>query len=84
MLIHNDEVLDWLNKTGRFSEEKEEEPKKDLHKCPKSDKCIMDCYHKEPHEYEEKYCNDLKGQCQTKCVHELIWDCTFFEEDFKV
>lgn len=84
MLIHNDEVLDWLNKTGRFVVEEEVEPKKELHKCPKSDKCVMDCYHKNPHAYEEKFCDDLEGKCGTKCVHELISDCTFFEEDFLI
>lgn len=53
-------------------------------KCPKSDKCVMDCYHKKPHAYEEKFCNDINGQCGVKCVHELISDCTFFEEDFEI
>ena len=59
-------------------------PPPDEFKCPKSDKCVMDCYHKELHAYDERYCNDVKGECNTKCVHELISDCTFFEEDFRV
>jgi hypothetical protein len=85
-LIHNDEVFDWINKTGRFSLEEKVEPKlePELFKCPKSDKCVMDCYHKDPHEYEEKYCNGMDGHCHTKCVHELISDCTFFKEDFEI
>jgi len=53
-------------------------------KCPKSDRCIMDCYHKEPHAYEEKFCNDIEGQCGVKCVNEIISDVTFFEEDFEI
>lgn len=56
----------------------------ELVKCPKADKCVMDCYHKKPHVYEEKYCNDADGPCGIKCVHELISDVTFFEEDFEI
>jgi len=56
----------------------------ELVKCPKADKCVMDCYHKKPHVYEEKYCNDADGPCGIKCVHELISYVTFFEEDFEI
>lgn len=56
----------------------------ELFKCPKSDRCVMDCFHKKSHKYEEKYCNDLDGQCGVRCVNELISDCTFFEEDFDI
>ena len=59
-------------------------PVKDMFLCPKSDRCVMECYHKTPHEYEEKFCNDIEGKCGVKCVHELISDCTFFEEDFEL
>jgi hypothetical protein len=56
----------------------------DLVKCPRADKCVMDCFHKTPHVYEEKHCNDEGGKCGIKCVHELISDCTFFEDDFEI
>ena len=68
----------------RDTEWVEEEPKSESFLCPKVDKCIMDCYHKKPHAYEERFCNDIKGECGTQCVHELISDCIFFEEDFSV
>ena len=84
--ITREDVLRWLKHgsiTPRKAEWVKEEPKEvELHKCPKSDKCIMDCYHKKPHEYIEKYCNDIDGECQIKCVTEFLSDCTFFEEDF--
>ena len=83
MLIHHDDILDWIEGKGKFDKKKIEEKKQELFKCPKSDKCIMDCYHKKPHIYEEKYCNN-DNVCNIKCVHELISDCTFFEEDFLV
>lgn len=51
-------------------------------KCPKSNRCVLDCYHKNNHSYEEKYCNDLTGLCNIQCVNTLISDCTFFDEDF--
>jgi hypothetical protein len=84
MLIHHDEILDWLNKTGKFSHYEDDKPEPKLYRCPKFDKCIMECYHKKPHEYDARYCNDLDGECGVKCVHELISDCTFFDEDFEV
>ncbi len=85
------EVLEWLkhgNVAPRTAEyvpdhEKLNARPKD-HLCPKADKCVMDCYHKKPHIYEEKFCNDLEGQCKTKCVHVLWSDVTFFEEDFEI
>lgn len=53
-----------------------------LYRCPKSDKCVMDCYHKTPHEHDEKYCNG-SYECP-KCVIELLSDILFFEEDFEL
>lgn len=71
-------IYEWL-----YSEKTKPDPipEPELFKCPKSDKCIMDCYHKQPHAYEEKYCN---GKDCPKCVHVLVSDVTFFEEDFNV
>ena len=81
-LIKNDVAgLDWsIGSDYIKSLETEPEPK---FKCPRSVTCVMDCYHKYPHKYEEKYCNGLDGHCNTKCVHELISDVTFFKEDFE-
>lgn len=56
----------------------------DIVKCPKAGKCIMDCYHRNEHVYEEKHCNDIHGQCNVQCVHVLIHDCIFFDEDFLI
>ncbi len=56
------------------------------HQCPKSDRCVMECHHKIPHLYVEKYCKageDNELTCPT-CVPELIADIIIFEEDFKV
>jgi hypothetical protein len=81
------DVLKWLKHGSvkpRKAEWVDEEPEPENFKCPKSDKCVMDCYHKKPHAYEEKFCNDVNGDCGTKCVHELISDCTFFDEDFLI
>ena len=57
-----------------------------LYKCPKSDKCVMDCPHKKPHEHDSKYCdgnNDDPNECP-KCVPEMMYDVTFFKEDFEL
>jgi len=59
------------------------EPEPELFLCPKADKCIMDCYHKNPHKHEIKYCNG-QGGCDMKCVPEIQADVIFFEEDFKL
>lgn len=82
-----EDVLKWLKHSSvkpRDAEWVEREPEPENFLCPKSDKCVMDCYHKKPHEYIERFCNDIEGDCQTKCVHELISDVTFFEEDFLI
>lgn len=57
-------------------------PEPEMHVCPKADKCLSLCYHKEPHEYDPKYCNG--GECSTKCVSVLISDVILFEEDFQL
>lgn len=73
------------NKT--FEEEMEE--KKTLHKCPKSDRCVMDCPHKIPHSFD-KFCdpesdvNKIQRDKCPKCVKEIAADITFFEEDFEI
>lgn len=82
-LIHNDQIIEWIY-SGRSKEEPEPIPVPELFKCPKSDKCVMDCYHKYPHKYEEKYCNGMDVHCHTKCVHVLWSDITFFKEDFEI
>lgn len=82
-----EDVIKWLKHGSvkpRKAEWVKEEPEPELFKCPKSDKCVMDCYHKKLHAYEEKYCNDTDGDCGTKCVHELWSDITFFKEDFEI
>jgi len=58
-----------------------------LYLCPKSDKCVMDCHHKIPHEFE-KFCDQNHkvnegSQCPS-CVEELAADITFFPEDFEI
>jgi len=79
MLIHNDEIISYL--------EKMEEDLKGLWQCPKTDKCVMDCHHKIPHEYE-KWCNQRdpvnKGSKCPSCVKEIAADITFFPEDFEI
>lgn len=57
-------------------------PEPEMHVCPKANKCLSLCYHKEPHEYNPKYCNG--GECSTKCVSVLISDVILFEEDFQL
>jgi hypothetical protein len=54
---------------------------KELYQCPKSNKCIMECHHKLPHE-PDKYCN-IDNECPT-CVREIASDITFFPEDFEI
>lgn len=82
--MHDDPDWDEIVYNHLFNKEIEVVRNPELVKCPKADKCVMDCYHKKPHVYEEKYCNDEGGECGIKCVHELISDVTFFEEDFKI
>ncbi len=87
-----EQILGWLDSSKTADEYMESvKPKSDNYKCPKSDKCIMDCYHKKPHAYDERFCNDTEqsgnvgvGNCNVICVHELISDVTFFKEDFEV
>lgn len=61
--------------------------KKDLWQCPKTDKCVMDCHHRIPHEHD-KFCNQRdpvnKGSECPSCVKELAADITFFPEDFNI
>ena len=76
MLIHNDQIIEYIDKM---------EVK--LYLCPKSDKCVMDCHHKIPHEFE-KFCDqnhrvNKESQCPS-CVEELAADITFFPEDFEI
>lgn len=73
-----------MNHLHGFPKEIEVKRNPDLVKCPRADKCISHCYHRKPHVYEEKYCNNELGECGIKCVHELISDCTFFEDDFEI
>ena len=73
-----------MNHLYGFPDVIEVERNPDLVKCPRADKCVMDCYHRKAHVYEEKYCNDVEGPCGIKCVHELVSDVTFFEDDFEI
>ncbi len=82
--VTRDDVLKWMKHGSVKPKGRTEIPAPEYHKCPKSDTCVMDCYHKKPHTYDESFCNDKNGQCNTKCVHELWSDITFFEDDFKV
>lgn len=66
------------------------EEKKTLYRCPKFQKCVMDCHHRVPHEHD-RWCNSThiddilsnSPECPN-CVPELASDCTFFEEDFEI
>ena len=69
---------------------KKKEEKPILYRCPKFQKCIMDCHHRVPHK-PDKWCNathiDEVLQNNPECPHcvpELASDCTFFEEDFEI
>lgn len=53
-----------------------------LYKCPKADKCVMVCQHKNPHEHMNGYCDGIY-ECP-KCVPEIISDVIFFREDFEL
>ena len=95
-----EEVLNWIDGGGLKVNCVKESPKKktsfrkkELHLCPKSDKCIMECPHKVPHTFDG-YCDpesnvnvkahgDNPCECP-KCVRELAADITFFEEDFEL
>ena len=61
--------------------------KKSLWQCPKTDKCVMDCHHRVPHEHD-KFCNQRdpvnEGSECPSCVKELAADITFFPEDFNI
>lgn len=62
----------------------EEEPS--LVKCPRSDKCISVCGHREPHE-KDRHCEGGNGDDPMRCpacVDELKADCTFFPEEFEL
>jgi len=74
------EIMDGLFPPKDYSVE----PEQELVKCPRADKCISECYHRTPHVYEAKYCDNERGECGVKCVHELVSDVTFFEDDFEI
>lgn len=61
--------------------------KKSLWQCPKTDKCVMDCHHRIPHEHD-KFCDQHdpvnKGSECPSCVKEIAADITFFPEDFEI
>jgi hypothetical protein len=59
-------------------------PEPEMYVCPKADKCIMQCYHKTPHEHDPKYCDGGDHGCSTKCLSVLISDVILFEEDFQL
>ena len=80
-MIEDSDWLDRMNKFGKLLEAQVEQTKKILYKCPKSDKCVMDCHHRVPHK-RDKYCRDQK-ECPS-CVEEIKADITFFPEDFEI
>lgn len=84
MDITRDNVLKWLKHGSTKPMGKTPHPESEKYKCPKSDECVMDCYHKKPHAYDEHFCNDVLGECKIVCVHEMIYDCIFFDEDFMI
>lgn len=83
-----EEIKKWIGiEATKAFFSKEEEVKIKLYLCPKSDKCVMDCHHKIPHEFE-KFCDqnhrvNKESQCPS-CVEELAADITFFPEDFEI
>jgi hypothetical protein len=70
------EIIDIITK-----KEPEPEKKPELYRCPKFEKCIMDCHHRQLHE-KDKWC-ESNDACPN-CVPEIESDITFFEEDFEL
>lgn len=59
-------------------------------RCPRFNKCLMDCYHKKPHRYNKKYCKNIEdnnnvslNKCPN-CVPVIQSDVFLLPEDFEI